>query len=150
MMNDAKINNYKKALVEVEAVLSCLEHEDYCKIPQKVIEEISMNKNEDYTFEYDENLDFKDWELMPETKALLYNLFKKYLVTSEQKQYFIQKEKLEKMQLEREKSRKYASVGAVFENKKTDISNNENSKALIEHKEGWYNKIFNFIKGLLK
>ena len=58
MMNDAKINNYKNALVEVESILNCLKHEDYCKIPKEIIDAIEINKDEDYIFEYDENLDF--------------------------------------------------------------------------------------------
>ena len=98
MMNDAKINNYKNALVEVESILNCLKHEDYCKIPKEIIDAIEINKDEDYIFEYDENLDFKDWKLMQETRAILYNLFKKYLATNEQRQYFLEKEKLEMMQ----------------------------------------------------
>lgn len=103
--NNVKINNYKIALVEVEAVLKCLEREDYSKIPKEIIEAISKNKDENYIFEYDENLNYNDWDLMPETKALLYNLFKKYLATKEQKEYFIEKEKLEIIQLEQEKSK---------------------------------------------
>lgn len=150
MMNDVKINNYKNALVEVEAVLSCLEYEEYCKIPEETIEAISMNKNEDYIFEYDENLDFKDWKLMPETKALLYNLLKKHLATNKQKEYFIEKEKLEIMQLEQEKAKRY-NTDVLFKNKRVNISKeNKSSKLLIEFKEEWYNKIFNFIKKLFK
>lgn len=38
----------------------------------------------------------------------------------------------------------------MFKNKKADISNKENSKALIEYKKKWYNKIFDFIKKLFK
>lgn len=147
--NNVKINNYKIALVEVEAVLKCLEREDYSKIPKEIIEAISKNKDENYIFEYDENLNYNDWDLMPETKALLYNLFKKYLATKEQKEYFTEKEKLEIIQLEQEKSKKYAS-DIMFKNKKADISNKENSKALIEYKKKWYNKIFDFIKKLFK
>lgn len=149
MMNNVKVYNYKNALVEVEAVLECLEYEDYCKIPAKIMEAISMNKNEDYIFEYDDTLAFKDWNLMSETKAILYNLFKKYLATNEQKEYFIEKEKLEIMQLEQAKSKKYAS-DILFKNKKANISDNVSSKALIEHKEEWYKKIFDFIKKLFK
>ncbi len=146
MMNDAKINNYKNALVEVESILNCLKHEDYCKIPKEIIDAIEINKNEDYIFEYDENLDFKDWELMPETRAILYNLFKKYLATNEQRQYFLEKEKLEMMQLEQEKNKKYNS-NIVFKKREK----NKESKALIEIKdEKWYTKIFNSIKSFFR
>ena len=33
-MVEAKIINYKKALVEVDAVLSCLDYNEYKKIPR--------------------------------------------------------------------------------------------------------------------
>ena len=42
-------NNYKKALVEVEAVLSCLDNKDYDKIPKSIIKSIRENKDESYT-----------------------------------------------------------------------------------------------------
>lgn len=153
MMNDVKFNNYRRALVEVEAVLNCLEHDDYCKIPKEMIDTITKNKDEGYIFEYDENLDFKDWSLMPETKSLLYNLFKKYLATNEQKQYFVEKERVEIYQLEKEKSKKY-NQNEVFKNKKTQkteekfIENKENI-SLIEYKETFFTRVKRFIIKLL-
>lgn len=144
MIDNVKINNYKIALVEVEAVLNCLENDDYGKIPKEIIEAININKDENYIFEYDDNLNFKDWNLMTESKAILYNILKKYLATDEQKQYFIEKEKLEIMQIEREKAKKY-NVDELFKKKEE----NENSKSLIEFKkEKWYKQILNFIKSL--
>ena len=80
-MVEAKIINYKKALVEVDAVLSCLDYNEYKKIPTNIINAIENNKDEEYMYEYDEELEYEDWSLMPETKAILYNisenLFKK-------------------------------------------------------------------------
>ena len=84
-MVEAKINNYKKALVEVDAVLSCLDYNEYKKIPTNIIDAIENNKDEEYTYDYDEELEYEDWSLMPETKAILYNIFKKYLATEEQR-----------------------------------------------------------------
>ena len=68
--------------------------------------EIKVNKDENYIFEYDENLDYKDWNLMLETKAILYNLFKQYLATNEQKEYYKQKELIERNRIEKEKKQK--------------------------------------------
>lgn len=144
MMNNIKVNNYKNALVEVEAVLACLQPKEYSKIPTDIISAIRANKNEKYIYEYDEKLDYVDWDLMPESKAILYNILKKYLATDEQKQYFIEKEKLEIMQIEREKAKKY-NVDELFKKKEE----NEKSKSLIVFKEEtWYKKILNFIKSL--
>ena len=40
-MVEAKIINYKKALVEVDAVLSCLDYNEYKKIPTNIINAVS-------------------------------------------------------------------------------------------------------------
>ena len=150
-MNNIKTQNYKNALVEVEAVLECLEDEEYIKIPTNVINAIKTNKNKEYIYEYDENEDYINWNLTPEAKAILYNILKKYLVTEKQKQYFIEKEKLETIKLEREKVQKY-NPNIEFKKKKENIDKQtENTKALVEIKqEKWYTKILQFIKKLFK
>ena len=108
-MVEAKIINYKKALVEVDAVLSCLDYNEYKKIPTNIINAIENNKDEEYMYEYDEELEYEDWSLMPETKAILYNIFKQYLATEEQRKYLQQKERLENYKIESEKIKKYNS-----------------------------------------
>ena len=149
-MTEVKNNNYKKALVEVEAVLSCLNHMDYKKIPQNIIEAIKVNKDENYIFEYDENLDYKDWNLMLETKAILYNLFKQYLATNEQKEYYKQKELIERNRIEKEKKQKYNvdnlfKVKSLKENQQEVVK--ENSE-LIKYKEPILKRIINKIKAI--
>lgn len=147
-MNNIKIDNYKTSLVEVEAVLSCLNNEDYTKIPKDVIKMISINKNKNYIFEYDSNLDFKDWNLSLEAKAILYNLFKNYLATSEEKHYFIEKEKFENSIIEKEKLKKYNPDDIFKNNKKQENLNKEIE--IIEYKKSIFRKIFNKIKNLFK
>lgn len=149
-MTEVKNNNYKKSLVEVEAVLSCLNYMDYKKIPQNIIEAIKVNKDENYIFEYDENLDYKDWNLMLETKAILYNLFKQYLATNEQKEYYKQKELIERNRIEKEKKQKYNvdnlfKVKSLKENQQEEVK--ENSE-LIKYKEPILKKIINKIKAI--
>lgn len=149
-MTEVKNNNYKKALVEVEAVLSCLNYMDYKKIPQNIIEAIKVNKDENYIFEYDENLDYKDWNLMLETKAILYNLFKQYLATNEQKEYYKQKELIERNRIEKEKKQKYNEdnlfkVKSLKENQQEEVK--ENSE-LIKYKEPILKRIINKIKAI--
>lgn len=149
-MTEVKNNNYKKVLVEVEAVLSCLNYMDYKKIPQNIIEAIKVNKDENYIFEYDENLDYKDWNLMLETKAILYNLFKQYLATNEQKEYYKQKELIERNRIEKEKKQKYNvdnlfKVKSLKENQQEEVK--ENSE-LIKYKEPILKRIINKIKAI--
>lgn len=100
-------NNYKQALAEVEAVLSCLNNKEYNKIPQSIIKSITENKDENYIFCNDKNLEYEYWGLMSETKAILYNIFKKYLATDEEKKFLVEREKFEIRKLEKQKMAKY-------------------------------------------
>ncbi len=154
-MVEAKINNYKKALVEVDAVLSCLDYNEYKKIPANIIDAIENNKDEEYTYDYDEELEYEDWSLMPETKAILYNIFKKYLATEEQRKYLQQKERLENYKIESEKIKKYNSENLFKKEKEVKKVEQEENNELIVKRDSSFKRIleklksiFRFIKGL--
>jgi hypothetical protein len=154
-MVEAKIINYKKALVEVDAVLSCLDYNEYKKIPANIIDAIENNKDEEYTYDYDEELEYEDWSLMPETKAILYNIFKKYLATEEQRKYLQQKERLGNYKIESEKIKKYNSENLFKKEKEVKKVEQEENNELIVKRDSSFKKIleklksiFRFIKGL--
>ncbi len=137
-------NNYKKSFVEVQAILSCLNINDYKKIPVDIINALEENKDKNYKYEYDENLEYNSWNLMAETKAILYNLYKNYLATEEQRKVLIEKEKNELYKIEEAKKKKYSTE--IF-NDKNEISSN----ILIKNKEEILlkkiiNKILSFFK----
>ena len=154
-MVEAKIINYKKALVEVDAVLSCLDYNEYKKIPTNIIDAIENNKDEEYTYDYDEELEYEDWSLMPETKAILYNIFKKYLATEEQRKYLQQKERLGNYKIESEKIKKYNSENLFKKEKEVKKVEQEENNELIVKRDSSFKRIleklksiFRFIKGL--
>ena len=154
-MVEAKIINYKKALVEVDAVLSCLDYNEYKKIPDNIIDAIENNKDEEYMYDYDEELEYEDWSLMPETKAILYNIFKKYLATEEQRKYLQQKERLENYKIESEKIKKYNSENLFKKEKEVKKVEQEENNELIVKRDSSFKRIleklksiFRFIKGL--
>ena len=154
-MVEAKIINYKKALVEVDAVLSCLDYNEYKKIPANIIDAIENNKDEEYTYDYDEELEYEDWSLMPETKAILYNIFKKYLAKEEQRKYLQQKERLGNYKIESEKIKKYNSENLFKKEKEVKKVEQEENNELIVKRDSSFKKIleklksiFRFIKGL--
>lgn len=154
-MVEAKIINYKKALVEVDAVLSCLDYNEYKKIPTNIINAIENNKDEEYMYEYDEELEYEDWSLMPETKAILYNIFKQYLATEEQRKYLQQKERLENYKIESEKIKKYNSENLFKKEKEVKKVEQEENNELIVKRDSRFKRIleklksiFRFIKGL--
>ena len=145
-MVEAKIINYKKALVEVDAVLSCLDYNEYKKIPTNIINAIENNKDEEYMYEYDEELEYEDWSLMPETKAILYNIFKQYLATEEEN-YKIESEKIKKYNSEnlfkKEKGQETEKV-VQEENNKLIVKRDLSFKKILAKLKS----IFRFIKGL--
>ena len=75
------MTKYKNAYTEVYEIIEQLNEEEYNKIPSEVIKAIEENRNTEYEFELDEDIELKDQELLPETKAILFNLFRDYLST---------------------------------------------------------------------
>lgn len=149
-MVEAKINNYKKALVEVDAVLSCLDYNEYKKIPANIIDAIENNKDEEYTYDYDEELEYEDWSLMPETKAILYNIFKKYLATEEQRKYLQQKERLENYKIESEKIKKYNSENLFKKEKEVKKVEQEENNELIVKRDSSFKRILEKLKSIFR
>ena len=149
-MVEAKINNYKKALVEVDAVLSCLDYNEYKKIPTNIIDAIENNKDEEYTYDYDEELEYEDWSLMPETKAILYNIFKKYLATEEQRKYLQQKERLENYKIKSEKIKKYNSENLFKKEKEVKKVEQEENNELIVKRDSSFKRILEKLKSIFR
>ena len=84
-------NNYSNAYAEVYTILKYLRREDLNKIPMQFINIIKENKNDDYNFTINWNKALKDQNLMIETRAILFNIFRDYLATD------MQREKITKM-----------------------------------------------------
>ena len=61
------------------------------------------NRNTEYEFELDEELELKEQELLPETKAILFNIFRDYLSTQEQKEKIIKMQAVERQKMNERK-----------------------------------------------
>ena len=142
------MNNRKNAYTEVYTILENLHDEEYNKIPHEIIEAIRLNRNLEYNYELDDDLELKKHKMLPETKAILFNLFRDYLATPEQKEKIIRMQNEERKKIEQKKKQKYNTD--VFENKLKE--NTEQIKRepveLIEYKENIFKKILNKIKKL--
>ena len=136
-------SNYKKAFVEVDAVLSCLNEDDYGKIPKEIINSIRENKDNMYNYEYNDKLNYDEWILMPESKAILYNIVKKYLATDEQKEYFKIKESYELESIEKTKKEKY-NTDNIFK-----LNDNMKEIVVVNENTSFFEKIKNAIKKML-
>lgn len=138
------MTKYKNAYTEVYEIIEQLNEEEYNKIPPQVIKAIEENRNTEYEFELDEDIELKDQELLPETKAILFNLFRDYLSTPEQKEKIIKMQAEERLKNEQKKQEQYNSDVFVNKQKKQPIK--EEHTELIEYKENIFKRIFNKIR----
>ena len=155
------MNNRKNAYTEVYTILQDLDEEEYNKIPPEVIETLDANRNKEYEYFLDDELELKDQPMLPETKAILFNLFRDYLATPEQKTKIIrmqnearQKNELKKQQMyntdvfanKRNNQKEELEKNETLEENKTEANNEE--KQIVEYKENIFKRILNKIKSL--
>jgi len=152
------MNNRRNAYTEVYTILQDLDDEEYNKIPPEVIKAIEENRNLEYDFELDDDLELKEQTLLPQTKAILFNLFRDYLATPEQKQKIIKMQNEERTKIELKKKQMYNSE--IFTNEerrfeeerqeKNQDEIKENSLNLVEYKPSIFNKVWSYIQRLFK
>ena len=152
------MNNRRNAYTEVYTVLQDLDEEEYKRIPPEVIKAIKENRNLEYDFELDDDLELKEQTLLPQTKAILFNLFRDYLATPEQKQKIIKMQNEERTKIELKKKQMYNSE--IFTNEerrfeeerqeKNQDEIKENSLNLVEYKPSIFNKVWSYIQRLFK
>ena len=140
------MSNRKNAYAEVYTILQELNEEEYNKIPPKVIKTIEANRNEEYEYELDDELELKDQPMLPETKAILFNLFRDYLATPEQKAKIIRMQNEARQKNELKKQQMYNSD--IFANKPKEnlTENNNETMQIVEYEESFFKKILNKIK----
>ena len=149
------MNNRKNAYTEVYTILQDLNEEEYNKIPPEVIETLDANRNKEYEYFLDDELELKDQPMLPETKAILFNLFRDYLATPEQKIKIIRMQNEARQKNELKKQQMYNTD--VFANKsinkptkidENEVKANKEKKQLVAYKENIFKRILNKIKSL--
>lgn len=143
---------YANAYTEVYEILSCLNEEEYSKIPEELIEVFEENRNLDYDYEVNEEQDLMKQPMLRETKAILLNIYRDYLATPEQSQKIKVWLQLDREHLEKQKREKYNAN--IFENKikkNEDSAGNFNTNLPVTiKKQSILQKIINKIKKIFK
>lgn len=149
------MNNRRNAYTEVYTILQDLDEEEYNKIPPEVIETLDTNRNKEYEYFLDDELELKDQPMLPETKAILFNLFRDYLATPEQKTKIIRMQNEARQKNELKKQQMYNTD--VFANKninkttkvdENEVKTNNDEKQIVIYKENIFKRILNKIKSL--
>ena len=149
------MNNRRNAYTEVYTILQDLDEEEYNKIPPEVIETLDTNRNKEYEYFLDDELELKDQPMLPETKAILFNLFRDYLATPEQRTKIIkmqnearQKNELKKQQMYNTDVFANKSINKTTKLNENEVKTNNNEKQIIIYKENNFRRILNKIKSL--
>ena len=140
------MSNRKNAYTEVYTILQELNEEEYNKIPPEVVESIKVNRSEEYEYFLEDELELKDQPMLPETKAILFNLFRDYLANPEQKSKIIRMQNEARQKNELKKQQMYNTD--VFANKpKENLAENSNeTMQIVQYKESVFTRILNKIK----
>ena len=146
------MSNYNNALAEVDTILSYLNESEFQKIPPSFIKAIKDNKNNNYMYDFNVNTELRKQKMLPETKAILYNLFRDYLSTPEQKEKIIRMQREDRIKTEEKKKQEYQ---ANFINGSEEIFKNKQyekveSTQIIQYKKSLFEKIINKIKSIFK
>lgn len=115
---------------------------------------MKYNMDKNHKFKIDTSKSIEEQNVMPETKAILVNIFKNYWANDYQRQRIETKMKQDKLIMEEEK-RKEFNPDKVFEKKNMRLGT-ENSVQTVDNSEAlvtvesvrWYEKIVNFFRGL--
>ena len=140
------MTKYANAYTQVYEIIKQLSEEEYAKIPNEVVEVIKENRNTEYKFELDDDLKLKDQELLPETRAILFNIFREYLSTLEQKERIIRIQREQRKKDEQRKIEQYHSN--LFANKMNNQKLPEENTEIIKYKPNIFKKILNKIREL--
>lgn len=145
------MNKYANTFKEASVILEYLAEEDYEKIPKELINVINENKNDAYEYEMNDELDLDEQPMLPETKALLFNIFRDYLSTPEQKEKIIQMQKEDMAKLKQKKSEEFEKSmqnSQTFKFNEAEVETTKETLAMVEYeKEGFWKRLLNKMFG---
>ena len=142
-------NTYAKAYTEVIEIINHFSEEEYKKIPKEKIEYYENNKDKNYIFKIDPNIDLDKQNISKKAYSILVSLFRDYFATDRQKQILDDLLMQNEQKLEEEKLIKY-NPNEIFRKDKNSKEKIEEVSLIIIEKEKWYKKISNYFKSILK
>lgn len=143
---------YKKAYKELYEVIKQLSKNEIEKLPNDFIMSIHENMDTDYEFIYDESVGILEQNFMVETKALIIEMYRRFLVEDSDKKYWEEYDKKCLNIIEEEKRKKY-DPDKIFENTKkeeNDVPEEKVEVALIRIEESFFKRILNKILRIFK
>lgn len=146
---------YRKAYKELYEVIKQLSKNEIEKLPNDFIMNIHENMDTDYEFIYDESVGILEQNFMIETKALIVEMYRRFLSEDSESKYWEEYNKLCFNVIEEEKRKKY-DPNNIFNNDKNKrlksvVEKTENTEiTLVKVEESFLKKLLNKLKRILK
>lgn len=144
---------YAKAYTEILEIISHFSEEEYSKIPKEKIKFYEDNKDNNYDYKINPEIDLKEQYISRETEVLLIILFRDYFATEKQKDVLDNLLKQNQEKADKEKYEKY-NPDNIFK-KSNDLETNDNSNdkeilPVIIKEQRWYVKILDFFRSIFR
>ena len=143
---------YKNTLFEVSTILKFIDKSLVEKIPQKVRNNIEINKSNDYIFNYDESKSLHEQSMLKTTEQYLTMLFLRYIASEDEKTEVLKAMNENEKIYQKKRREKYNPDKLFKNNSKTIVEENElvNEKtSMIKYKEPFFTRILISIKKFL-
>ena len=127
-------NTYSKAYTEVLEIINHFSEEEYKKIPKEKIDFFEENKDKDYNFKIDPNVNLAEQNISQNANAILVSLFRDCFATDKQKEVLRNLLQQNQEKIEIEKYEKY-NLKEEFIKAKEDMLKNELIKELCPRME---------------
>lgn len=147
MLENYTKEEYAKAYTELLEILKHISKENLNKIPKEKLDMYNLNKDNNYTYKYDEQLEFEEQNISQLTRILIANLYIEYWAEEDEKNAIKQKDKEELEQIEKEKREKY-NPDNLFKNEKS-MKRKEIVNISVIEKKNIFKRLYDKIKKLI-
>ena len=135
-------NIYKNAFKEVYYILKNTENELLEKVPQKFIDFLQTNMNEDYQINISTHIEIDKQKILPETEDILALIYRSYWATDEEKIEFSNNDKKKLQEIEEKKKSQYKSIDEIFDKRKNLNTVTLDNSLMVIEKESIIKKFF--------
>lgn len=142
---------YRRAYKELYEVIKQLSKNEIEKLPNDFIMNIHENMDTDYEFVYDESVGILEQNFMVETKALIIEMYRRFLIDDSQNEYWKEYDKKCFDTIETEKRAKY-NPDKLFDNYKgiQETKEEKIETSLVKVEESFFKRILNKLVKILK
>lgn len=152
-MTETKKNAYKKAYTELYKIFKSMSEDELNKIPSAFIANVQKEMDKEYEFELDKDKVLLGQNLMTETKALIVQMYVKFLAPEGENVLWQKYDKYCISEIEKQRREQY-NPDNLFKNKKKwsieGQAQTENIAMVKYEKETFIDKIKRFFTKILK